>query len=73
MKTFMGVNLGCKVNAYEIDAIANILEDNGYILDNENPDMIVAVCGCMVMQPHIVAKIKKCRLSRSYHSRSCDG
>ena len=23
------------------------------------PDMIVAVCGCMVMQPHIVAKIKK--------------
>ena len=24
-----------------------------------NPNMIVAVCGCMVMQPHIVAKIKK--------------
>ena len=28
-------------------------------LKAENPDMIVAVCGCMVMQPHIVAKIKK--------------
>lgn len=24
-----------------------------------NPNMIVAVCGCMVMQPHIVEKIKK--------------
>ena len=28
-------------------------------LKSENPDMIVAVCGCMVMQPHIVEKIKK--------------
>ena len=28
-------------------------------LKSDNPDMIVAVCGCMVMQPHIVAKIKK--------------
>ena len=28
-------------------------------LKAENPDMIVAVCGCMVMQPHIVEKIKK--------------
>ena len=28
-------------------------------LKANNPDMIVAVCGCMVMQPHIVAKIKK--------------
>ena len=41
MKTFMVVNLGCKVNAYEIDAIANMMEDKGYILDNHNPDMIV--------------------------------
>ena len=24
-----------------------------------NPDMIIAVCGCMVMQNHIVDKIKK--------------
>lgn len=28
-------------------------------LKAEKPDMIVAVCGCMVMQPHIVEKIKK--------------
>ena len=28
-------------------------------LKTERPHMIVAVCGCMVMQPHIVAKIKK--------------
>ena len=28
-------------------------------LKKENPNMIVAVCGCMVMQPHIVEKIKK--------------
>lgn len=41
MKTFMVVNLGCKVNAYEIDAIANMMEDKGYVLDNINPDMIV--------------------------------
>ena len=41
MKTFMVVNLGCKVNAYESDAIANMLEDKGYILDSSNPDLIV--------------------------------
>lgn len=28
-------------------------------LKSANPNMIVAVCGCMVMQPHIVEKIKK--------------
>lgn len=41
MKTFMVVNLGCKVNAYESDAIANMLEENKYILDNNNPDLII--------------------------------
>ena len=41
MKTFMVVNLGCKVNAYESDAIANMLEDNGYILDRQSPDLII--------------------------------
>ena len=41
MKTFMVVNLGCKVNAYESDAIANMMEDKGYILNVSNPDMIV--------------------------------
>ena len=28
-------------------------------LKKQNPNMIVAVCGCMVMQQHIVDKIKK--------------
>lgn len=28
-------------------------------LKKANPNMIVAVCGCMVMQEHIVEKIKK--------------
>jgi threonylcarbamoyladenosine tRNA methylthiotransferase MtaB len=41
MKSFLTINLGCKVNAYECDAIANILEDNGYILDENNPDLII--------------------------------
>lgn len=41
MKSFLVVNLGCKVNAYEIDAIANMLESKGYVLDKANPDLIV--------------------------------
>ena len=41
MKYFKVVNLGCKVNAYESDAIANMLEDKGYILSDVNPDLIV--------------------------------
>ena len=41
MKTFLVVNLGCKVNAYESDAIANMLEDKGYILNPNNPDLII--------------------------------
>ena len=41
MKSFLVVNLGCKVNAYESDAIANMLEDKGYILDSSNPDLII--------------------------------
>ena len=41
MKSFLTVNLGCKVNAYECDAIANILEDHGYFIDENNPDLIV--------------------------------
>ena len=30
MKTFLTVNLGCKVNAYELDAMQEMLENNGY-------------------------------------------
>jgi len=41
MKSFFVENLGCKVNAYESDAIANMLEDKGYILDKNNPDLII--------------------------------
>ena len=41
MKSFMVVNLGCKVNAYESDAIANMLEDKGYVLDKQAPDLII--------------------------------
>lgn len=41
MKTFLIENLGCKVNAYECDAIANLLESKDYILDKDNPDLII--------------------------------
>ena len=41
MKSFLTINLGCKVNAYECDAIANLLEDNGYVLDVNNPDLVI--------------------------------
>ena len=41
MKSFLVVNLGCKVNAYESDAIANLLEDKGFYLDSNSPDLIV--------------------------------
>lgn len=41
MKSFHVVNLGCKVNAYESDAIANMLEDKGFYLDSDNPDLII--------------------------------
>ena len=41
MKSFMIANLGCKVNAYECDAIANMLEDKGYTFNKECPDIIV--------------------------------
>lgn len=41
MKTFLVENLGCKVNSYESDAIANMLEDKGYLLDKDAPDLII--------------------------------
>ena len=41
MKKFKVVTLGCKVNSYESEAIANIFESNGYVRNEEKPDVII--------------------------------
>ena len=41
MKTFALVNLGCKVNAYELSAISSLLLKEGFKEDNEHPDVVV--------------------------------
>lgn len=43
MKTYRLVSLGCKVNAYEVDAVASLLRLDGYrpVLENENPTLII--------------------------------
>ena len=51
MKKFVTYNLGCKVNEYECDAIANLLEDNGYTLDKKNP---IANCDRILLYKFIV-------------------
>ena len=33
--------LGCKVNTYESEVMGNILNENGYIKDENNPDIII--------------------------------
>lgn len=40
MKSFYTVTLGCKVNAYESEALSERLLDKGYIVDDKNPDYI---------------------------------
>ena len=40
MKSFYIVTLGCKVNAYESEALSERLLDKGYIVDDKNPDYI---------------------------------
>lgn len=40
-KTFLITYLGCKVNSYENNAIAQSLEEKGYVFSNENPDIII--------------------------------
>jgi len=39
MKTFTFISLGCKVNAYESNALSDLLKKEGYIYDNKNPDV----------------------------------
>lgn len=41
VKKFKVVTLGCKVNAYESEAVANIFEDNGYIRSEDKADVII--------------------------------
>ena len=39
MKTFTYISLGCKVNAYESNALSEALIKEGYVYSNENPDV----------------------------------
>lgn len=41
MKKYKTLNIGCKVNAYELNAIASLLQQEGFIEDNDNPDVII--------------------------------
>ena len=41
MKTFTTISLGCKVNAYEISALSARLKENGYVEDENNPDVAI--------------------------------
>ena len=34
-------SLGCKVNSYECAAVSALLNKNGYILDKDNPDVVI--------------------------------
>ena len=41
MKTFTVYNLGCKVNAYELSALSSLLIKEGFMEDNQNPDVVL--------------------------------
>ncbi len=41
MKKFKIVTLGCKVNAYESEAVANMLEEKGYTRSEDEADIVV--------------------------------
>ena len=41
MKTFSVINIGCKVNAYELSAISSLLIKEGFKEDNTNPDVVI--------------------------------
>lgn len=94
LKTYNIVTFGCQMNEHDSENIAGMLENMGYIKNEErnsadvaiintcsirenadkrffgtlgqlkkvkenNPQFVVAVCGCMMQQQHIVDKIKK--------------
>lgn len=39
--TYKMFSLGCKVNSYECAAISSLLKSNGYVENNENPDVVI--------------------------------
>ena len=39
MKTFTYISLGCKVNSYESNALSDLLKKEGYVYNDENPDV----------------------------------
>ena len=41
MKKYKVVTLGCKVNAYESEAVGNIFEDNGYVRSENEADVVI--------------------------------
>ena len=41
MKTFKTINLGCKVNAYELSAISSLLLKEGFAESEDNPDVVI--------------------------------
>lgn len=41
MKTFSVINIGCKVNAYELSAISSLLIKQGFKEDDSNPDVVI--------------------------------
>ena len=49
MKTFTYISLGCKVNSYESNALSDVLIKEGYIRDDNNPD-VAFINTCSVTQ-----------------------
>lgn len=41
MRKYKTVNIGCKVNAYELNAVASLLQQEGFVEDNDAPDVII--------------------------------
>ena len=41
MKKFSVINIGCKVNAYELSAISSLLIKEGFKEDDNNPDVVI--------------------------------
>lgn len=39
MKSFTYISLGCKVNSYESNALADLLKKEGYVYSEDNPDI----------------------------------